>query len=427
MMHKRKILLLAGDIGALAASFYLTMVLGYWRALDVSTFQSHVLPFGILYLAWLLVLYVFRLYDYGSVKPTIGTIKSISVALITMLAVGAIFFYSFTLFGISPKVNLLINVAVFGAIFIGWRRLFFTIFSKHFQKDILILGENEASRDLSDEIRQNPHIGYRFAGFIEDISDTARIEAAGSVVVAKEFPINSENIHQFMSAETEIMDIVEAYERIFLKVPIEFITESWFMKNIRNSRKGFYYGLKRILDVVLILVVGLVTLPFMILIALGITLEDGRSVFYKQKRLGLYKQPFYLYKFQTYIANAEQNGAEWSTENDPRITRFGRFLRRTHLDELPQIWNVLRGDLSLVGPRPERPEFVAALEKEVPYFDLRHVVKPGVTGWAQVKFKYAGTVLESYQKFEYDMFYAKNQNLFMDMGIIMRTVLKLFI
>lgn len=427
MLQKRKILLLAGDILMLALSFYLTMVLGYWRALDVATFESHVLPFGILYAAWIVILYVGGLYDYGQIKPTIGTIRSISVALITALAIGAIFFYSFTIFGISPKVNLVINIVVFGGLFIGWRRLFFSIFSNHFRKDILILGENEASKDLAEEIRANPHIGYRFAGFIEDVTDTARIEAAGTVIVAKDVFINSGNIHQFMSAETEILDIVEAYERIFLKIPIEFVTEAWFIKNVKNSRKKFYYALKRALDVIVILVVALVALPFMTLIALGIKLEDGRDVFYKQKRLGLYKEPFYLYKFQTYIANAEQNGAEWSTENDPRITRFGRFLRRTHLDELPQIWNVLQGDLSLVGPRPERPEFVAALEKEVPYFDLRHVVKPGVTGWAQVKFKYAATVLESYQKFEYDMFYAKNQNLFMDMGIIMRTVLKLFI
>lgn len=426
-MHKRKIILLAGDIIALAASFYLTLLIGYWGSFDATTISTHLPPFLILYGAWLIILYVGRLYDHDSVKPTIGTIRNISVALITMLAVGAIFFYSFPIFGISPKMNLLINVIVFGGLFIGWRRLFFGIFARYFGKDVLVLGENEASRDLANEIRQNPHIGYRFAGFIEDITDTARIEAAGAVIVAKTFSFDSNTLHQLMSARTEIMDIVEAYERIFLKVPIEFISVDWFIKNIKNSRKEFYYSTKRALDLAIISIVAIIALPFMALIAIGIKLEDGRGVFYRQKRLGLYKKPFYLYKFQSYIANAERNGAEWSQENDPRITRFGKFLRKTHLDELPQIWNVLRGDLSLVGPRPERPEFVAALEKEVPYFDLRHVVRPGVTGWAQVKFKYAGTVLESYQKFEYDMYYAKNQNLFMDAGIIMRTVLKLFI
>lgn len=426
MRGKRKILLLVGDIGTLLASFYLTIIIGYWGSFGAQTFQTHFFPFSLMYISWILVLFIFNLYDYGTIKPTIGNIRNISLALITAFVVGAIFFYSFPIFGISPKVNLVINVIVFGALFIAWRRVFFSIFSNYFQKDILILGENEKSRDLADAIRGNPHIGYRFAGFIEDVSDAHRIESAGTVVVAKEFFLGTKDIHHLMSSQTEIMTIVEAYEKIFLKIPIEFINEAWFLANVRNSKKIFYYGVKRFFDVFISLIVSIVALPFMIVIALGIKLEDGRGVIYKQQRVGLYNKLFYLYKFQTYIANAEKNGAEWSQDNDPRITRFGRFLRYTHLDELPQLWNVLSGEISLVGPRPERPEFVVPLEKEIPYFDLRHVIKPGVTGWAQVKFKYAGTVLESYKKFEYDMYYAKNQNLFMDLGIIIRTIQKLF-
>ncbi len=426
MRGKRKLLLLIGDIGTLLVSFYLTIVIGYWGSFSVHNIETHIFPFSIMYLAWILILFIFNLYDYSSIKPTIGNIRNISIALIVSAAVGAIFFYAFTMFGISPKMNLLINIVVFGFLFVGWRRAFFSIFSKHFRKDILILGENEKSQALAHAINSNPHIGYHFMGFIEDVSDTDRIEATGTVVVAKEFQLDTKDIHHLMATNTEIMNIVEAYERIFLKVPIEFINEDWFVKNIKNSRKTFYYSLKRFLDIVISFAVFCVALPFMILIALGIKLEDGRGVFYKQKRVGLYNKPFYLYKFQTYIENAEQNGAEWSQKDDPRITRLGKLLRYTHLDELPQIWNVVRGDISLVGPRPERPEFVLPLEKEIPYFDLRHVIKPGVTGWAQVKFKYAGSVLESYQKFEYDMYYAKNQNLFMDFGIIFRTIQKLF-
>ncbi len=426
MRGKRKILLLLGDILTLLVSFYLTIIVGYWGSFNMRNVETHIFPFSLMYAAWILVLFIMNLYDYSYIKPTIGNIRNISLALIISAAIGVLFFYTFPIFGISPKMNLLINVVIFGALFIGWRRVFFSIFSKHFRKDILILGENEKSRDLARAIQNNPHIGYNFVGFIEDVSDTDKVEGAGAVVVAKEFYLDSKNIHHLMSSNTEIMNIVEAYEKIFLKVPIEFINEEWFIKNIKSSRKVFYYKLKRFFDVFISFIVFIVALPFMILIALGIKLEDGRGVFYKQKRVGLYNKPFYLYKFQTYIANAEQHGAEWSQENDPRITRFGRFLRHTHLDELPQVWNVLLGEISLVGPRPERPEFVEKLEKEIPYFDLRHVIKPGVTGWAQVKFKYAGTVLESYQKFEYDMYYAKNQNLFMDFGIIFRTIQKIF-
>ncbi len=426
MRGKRKILLLLGDIVVLLASFYLTIIVGYWGSFNMRNVETHIFPFSLMYVAWIMVLFIMNLYDYSSIKPTIGNIRNISVALIIFAAVGVIFFYSFPIFGISPKMNLVINVVIFGALFIGWRRVFFAIFSKHFRKDVLILGENEKSQDLAQAIKNNPHIGYNFVGFIEDVSDMERIEGVGAVVVAKDFHLDSKHIHHLMCSDTEIMNIVEAYEKIFLKVPIEFINEEWFIKNIKNSRKVFYYKLKRFFDVLISTLVFVVALPFMLFIAMGIKIEDGRGVFYKQKRVGLYNKTFYLYKFQTYIANAEQHGAEWSQENDPRITRFGKFLRYTHLDELPQILNVLRGDISLVGPRPERPEFVTPLEKEIPYFDLRHVIKPGVTGWAQVKFKYAGTVLESYQKFEYDMYYAKNQNLFMDFGIIFRTIQKLF-
>lgn len=417
---------MVGDIVALLASFYLTIVIGYWGSFDAHTIQTHVLPFSILYLAWIVILFIFNLYDYGSLKPTISSIRNISVALIVSTAVGFIFFYSFPIFGISPKVNLVINVAVFGILFIGWRRLFFRIFSSHFKTEVLVLGKNEKSIELAEEIKRNPHIGYHFEGFIEDLSDKEVVQNVSTLIVANNFTMDSKDIHHLMSSDTEIMNIVEAYEKIFLKVPVEFINEAWFIKNIKNSRKSLYHGFKRFFDILISLIVFIILIPFFILIAIGIKLEDGRGVFYRQKRVGLYNKPFYLYKFQTYVANAEQNGAEWSKENDPRITKFGRFLRYTHLDELPQVWNVLRGEISLVGPRPERPEFVSVLEKEIPYFDLRHVIKPGVTGWAQVKFKYAGTILESYEKFEYDMFYAKNQNLFMDFGIIMRTIQKLF-
>ena len=426
MRGKRKISLLLGDIIALLVSFYLTIIIGYWGSFNVANLQSHILPFSMMYVAWIVVLFIFNLYDYSHLKPTIGNIRNISLALIVSGVVGAIFFYSFPLFGISPKMNLLINILVFGGLFIGWRRLFFRIFSKHFKTEVLILGKNKKSLELAEEIKSNPHIGYHFEGFIEDLNDKEIVQKVSTLIVANNFSMDSKDIHHLMSSDTEILNIVEAYERIFLKVPIEFINEVWFVRNIKNSRKSFYHGIKRFFDILVSLIVFIVLIPFFILIAIGIKLEDGRGVFYRQLRVGLYNKPFYLYKFQTYIANAEKNGAEWSQENDPRITKFGRFLRYTHLDELPQVWNVLRGEISLVGPRPERPEFVTILEKEIPYFDLRHVIKPGVTGWAQVKFKYAGTILESYEKFEYDMFYAKNQNLFMDFGIIIRTIQKLF-
>lgn len=422
----RKILLLIGDIMCLFLSFYPTLLIGYWKLPNAHTISTHILPFFIIYIVWILILFIFSFYDYSLLKPTVGNIRQIALAIFVCVITGLLFFYIFPIFGISPKTNLFINAIIFGALFIGWRRLFFRIFANHFRKDVLILGENDQSRDLAQEIKNNPHIGYNFVGFIEDVSDKHRIESVGTLIIANGFRFDSKGISSMMSSNTEIMDIIEAYEKIFLKIPIAFINETWFVQNIKNSKKSFYYTLKRFTDILISLLVFIVAIPFFIIIAIGIKLEDGRDIFYKQKRVGLFNKTFYLYKFQTYIAGAEKNGAEWSKDNDPRITKFGKILRSTHMDELPQILNVLKGELSLVGPRPERPEFVEHLEKEVPYFDLRHVIKPGVTGWAQVKWKYASTVLESYKKFEYDMYYAKNQNLFMDFGIIVRTIQRIF-
>lgn len=426
MTGKRKILLLLGDILVLIGSFFATLYIGYLGRVDEQIVTSHTLPFIIIYTTWLVILYLFNLYEYNSIRPTVGNIRNIATSLIVCMGVGLSFFYVFPIFGISPKTNLFINVVIFGTLFIGWRRLFFKIFSKFFRRRVVILGRNVKSEELAEEIKKNPHIGYEFIGFADSLEDDM-VSKANAIIVGRNFNFDTRKINTLMSESTEIMDIVEAYEKIFSKIPIEFIDESWFVQNIKNTDRGLYYLAKRIFDIIVSLLVAIIFLPFFILVSIGIKIEDGRNIFYKQKRVGLYNKTFYLYKFQSYIQGAEKNGPEWSQNGDPRITRFGRFLRKTHIDEIPQVINVLRGELSLVGPRPERPEFVENLEKEVPYFDLRHVIKPGVTGWAQVKFRYAGSILESYQKFEFDMYYAKNQNFYMDLGIIFRTVQKFFI
>lgn len=426
MTDKRKALLLLGDLTVLVGSFYLTILLGYWGDFDASTIRSHSLPFSIMYAFWILIVYLFSLYDYSHIKPTIGNIRNISVALISCGAIGIIFFYLIPIFGISPKINLLINVLVFGLLFIGWRRIFFALFSKYFRKKTFILGRNQKSEELAEEMKKHPHIGYEFVDFIENTEDQTILDQAATIVVAKDFAFDAKNTRNLFSSGVDVMSIIEAYEKIFHRIPIEFITESWFLENIRKPNKKAPLFLKRFVETILSVIIFTVMLPFLLITAIIIKIEDGRAIFYKQKRVGKHNQDFHLYKFQSMIEGAEKNGPQWSQQNDKRITPFGKILRRTHIDELPQLLNIIRGDISLVGPRPERPEFVKELETKIPHFHLRHIVKPGITGWAQVKFKYAGNVLDSYEKFEYDMYYIKNQNIFMDLGIIFRTLQKLF-
>ena len=176
------------------------------------------------------------------------------------------------------------------------------------------------------------------------------------------------------------------------------------------------------MDIILALALLIATLPLWPIIALFIKVEDGGPIFYRQERIRKDGKPFFLIKFRSMNQEAEaKTGAIWAKEKDPRITRVGKFLRRVHLDELPQMLNILKGEISLVGPRPERPEFISQLEKEIPHYRMRHLIKPGFTGWAQLKFRYGRSVMDAREKFQYDLYYLKNRSLFLDLGILLKT------
>jgi len=179
--------------------------------------------------------------------------------------------------------------------------------------------------------------------------------------------------------------------------------------------------LKRFVDIILAFSIIIITSPLWLIFAVLIKLEDKGPVFYRQKRVGKDRNEFWLTKFRSMKIDAENGKAKWAEKDDPRITKIGRFLRKIHLDELPQMLNILKGDISLVGPRPERPEFVKKLEKEIPHYHLRHIIRPGFTGWAQIKFRYGRTVEDSHEKFQYDLYYIKNRSLFLDLGILLKT------
>lgn len=222
----------------------------------------------------------------------------------------------------------------------------------------------------------------------------------------------------------EVIDLVEFLERETGKIPVELVTPGWliFSKGFRQSRARLFA--KRVRDVAIAGVALLVAWPLLIAIAAAIKIEDGwRSpVFYRQKRVGYLGSQFELLKFRSMIVNAEADGqAVWAAENDDRITRVGRLIRRFRFDELPQVFNVLRGHMSIVGPRPERPEFVEELSESIPFYVERHTVKPGITGWAQLRYVYGASEEAALEKLRYDLYYVKNHSLFLDLVIILQT------
>ncbi len=212
-------------------------------------------------------------------------------------------------------------------------------------------------------------------------------------------------------------------ERELGKIDIDLLKPGWmlFSDGFRYSRRRLLA--KRLFDIALASLFVLVLWPVMLLTALAVMLESGRPVLYHQLRVGLNGKTFRIYKFRSMRQDAEKGGkAQWATKNDSRVTRVGAFIRNTRLDELPQLYNVLRGDMSFVGPRPERPEFVEDLARQIPFYDMRHKVKPGLMGWAQLKYPYGASVEDAKNKLQYDLYYTKNHSFFMDMLIMIQTV-----
>ncbi|MCG3137227.1 MAG: hypothetical protein HJJLKODD_01070 [Phycisphaerae bacterium] len=216
------------------------------------------------------------------------------------------------------------------------------------------------------------------------------------------------------------------HERVFGEVPVDHIGTDWFMFADLDGHRAERTTLKRWLDFIFALLGLICSAPLWLLIALAVRLDGRGPIFYSQWRVGCHGRLFRLTKFRTMRVDAEINGHTWSTPGDPRVTRIGRLLRRTHLDELPQLWSILIGEMSVVGPRPERPEFVEELVKQIPYYDERHLVKPGLTGWAQINYRYGSSVKDAKKKLFLDLYYIKHMSLELDLIIIFRTCSCLF-
>jgi sugar transferase (PEP-CTERM system associated) len=220
-----------------------------------------------------------------------------------------------------------------------------------------------------------------------------------------------------------ITDLAGIYERVRGEVPIESLKASWLIYGQGFSQGGVRTFIKRSFDLLVSAVMLVVTLPLMLATAVAIRLESPGPVIFRQDRVGRGGRAFTCLKFRSMRADAEADGQpRWAAVDDDRVTRIGRFIRKTRIDELPQLINVLRGDMSFVGPRPERPVFVNELKKAIPYYDLRHSVKPGITGWAQVRYSYGASVEDARKKLQFDLYYVKNHSLFLDLLILVETV-----
>lgn len=265
--------------------------------------------------------------------------------------------------------------------------------------------------------------GVPVLGDLEHLETILAAEAIDTVVVA----VRRNRLELFArlsnwDGEITVQELPAYSEHVFGRVPIDVINAAWFMHMIHPFYRPYSRAVKRIADLAAAIVIGLCAAPLVPLVALAVKLTSRGPILYSQVRVGERGREFRIWKFRTMRTDAEAHGAQWAQKNDPRITPIGGFMRTTRLDEIPQLWNILTGHMSFVGPRPERPQFVSELEQELPYYQRRHLVKPGLTGWAQVRHGYADTIEAAGHKLGYELYYLKHQSLFLDFVIFVETI-----
>jgi len=264
--------------------------------------------------------------------------------------------------------------------------------------------------------------GVPMLGTVDDLADIV-VQEGPQIVVLADDPCRVaafEKLVRVGHLGFTVIGLPEFYEYAFGRLPMRSLTPQWFMSILHLYRRPYSSLAKRLFDVAVASTVLMVVAPLMPVLALFVRRTPGPVIF-RQVRLGEGGKPFTIYKFRTMTMDAECHGAVWATEGDPRVTEIGRFMRKTRLDELPQLWNVLKGDMSFVGPRPERPEFVVELESAVPFWSRRHLVKPGITGWAQVRCGYTADATGTGDKLSYDLWYLRHRSLVVDIAICAKT------
>ncbi len=312
-----------------------------------------------------------------------------------------------------------------------------------FRRRVLVLGAGERAKRLRT-LSEDPGCGYVIVSFvgmnegeqvvaeaiprgaIHDLGRFVGNIGASEVVLALEERRNSLPLKDLLRMKTmgvHINDFSSFVERETGRIDLDSVNPSWLIfSDGFSSGRAFSSAAKRIFDVLASLVLLLLTFPVIALFAALVKLDSRGPAFFRQPRVGLYGQNFNLLKLRSMRTDAEKDGAQWAQKDDPRVTRLGRFIRKVRIDELPQSWSVLKGEMSFVGPRPEVPQFVGDLEQKIPYYAERHMVKPGITGWAQINYPYGATTEDARHKLEYDLYYAKNYTPFLDLLILLQTL-----
>lgn len=443
----KKIFLLAGDIFMLILALYITLNLRYFNSPENILWDKHIKLFLPIFLIYLLVFYINSLYDFRKFINQEKLIVNINRSILISSLLSIVFLYLIPNQGLSPKTNLIIFSLVFYIFFLIWRLAFSILNHKYLPStNVGIIGYNETIRQSIKLIRDNNQLGYSIKFILAEknhvmleIAEHYQLNLIDDVNLLtraiKDHKINilvlEKNISEMKDLQKTLFNLLPTginyyslskfYEQISGQIPLDILNKSWFLENLNLANKKTFERAKRLYDVFFSFIFLLISLPFGLIIALLVRLSGKGPIIFEQVRLGKNSKKFKFYKFRT--MRSEDNDFSPTQENDKRITKIGSFLRQSRLDEIPQLWNVLRGDMSFVGPRPERPELVKKLASNIPFYNIRHLVKPGITGWDQISGEYhSPSTKDTYKKLQYDLYYLKNRSISLDTSIILKTI-----
>jgi sugar transferase (PEP-CTERM system associated) len=390
--------------------------------------------------------YLFDLYDFLVMHDRRELVLRLIQALGLAWIVLALSFYLFPELKLGRGVTL-IALPIALTLMVGWRiSVHWLLGHPDFGERILIVGSGNLAVEVAREALDRPDAGYRIVGFVgtdadllgkslinprvigmtEELDEIVKREHIDRIVVAMgerrgQLPTNK-LLQLSLAGHVDIEEGASFYERITGRVSLNMLRPSWLIFTGRGRQAKIAEVSRIVVHWLVALIGAILSLPIVLLTAVLIKLESKGPVFYKQERVGKNGRIFVLAKFRSMRVDAETSGPVWASKKDNRTTRVGRIIRKIRVDEIPQFWNILKGEMSFVGPRPERPHFVAQLAEEIPFYEQRHLIAPGLTGWAQIKYPYGASIEDARQKLQYDLFYIKNHGLFLDALIIFETI-----
>jgi sugar transferase (PEP-CTERM system associated) len=437
----RSWILIAAETGLIVAAVSLA---AYVRLQDAALTSAHLSRALVIAFICQVCLYYAELYDFRVLSDRRELVVRLLQSLgATSLLLAAVYFWFPSLI-IGRGVFILATAMVLSAA-VGWRAMFEWVSGRIGHRErLLLVGTSAATVSLASELKARKDLGIEIVGFVDhtkrristadfevlgtldDIPEIVRAQAVDRVVVSLSDARGRLPMDQLLQMKLDGVrfdHLASVYEECTGKIAVENLRPSWFIFSSGFRKSRSLEAAKRAMDIVMSLIGIVLTAPIMLMVAALVRITSPGPVIYQQQRVGKNGRVFTLYKFRSMRNDAEKHtGAVWATAGDTRVTPIGRFLRKARLDELPQFWNVLRGDMSFVGPRPERPEFVNELTRQIPFYGERHTVRPGLTGWAQVTFRYGATVEDSMEKLQCDLFYIKNLSIALDLFVILKTI-----